>query len=263
MNRHASLLLVALLSGAACAQSPRTQDGGTTVVTMRDGGVSQVLQSIYLPTIINAPFTAIVHAEWVRPMPEGGSFTFVNQRRIARDSTGRIYEERWALVPKGGGVNSVMTTIQLGDPNAHTLYNCYMLQKPHRCVLETFAETAEAVYKPAISTSGMLPNNMGFRTHEDLGSRWIDGIETHGTRDTTNYNAGVMGSDKPFASKREFWHAPQIGINLYSELVDPSVGKQIFTITDVTLTEPDPKLFELPQGFAVVDTREPVEKLPE
>ena len=263
MNRSVSLLLIALLSSAACAQSSRTQDGGTTVVTMRDGGVSQVLQSIYLPTLINAPFTAIVHAEWTRPMAEGGSYTFVNQRRIARDSAGRIYEERWALVPKGGHVNSVMTTIQLGDPNAHTLYNCYTLQKPHRCVLETFAETAEAVYKPAIGTSGMLPNNMGFRTHEDLGSRSIEGIETHGTRDTTNYNAGVMGSDQPFAVKREFWYAAQIGINLYSELVDPTVGKQVFTITDVTLTEPDPKLFELPQGFAVVDKRLPVEALPE
>jgi hypothetical protein len=32
-------------------------------------------------------------------------------------------------------------------------------------------------------------------------------------------------------------------------------GKQIFTITDVSLSEPEPALFELPEGFQVVDRR--------
>jgi hypothetical protein len=256
MRPLASLLLLALFIAAACAQSPR-QDGGTTGVIMRDGGVSQVLQSIYIPPLLNAPFTAIVHTEWTRPLAEGGSFTFVNQRRVARDSHGRIYEERWLLAPKGSEALSQMNVIQIADPEPHTLLNCFTLQKPHRCILDIFGEPAQAIYRPDIGTTGPLPNNMGFQTHEDLGARTIEGIETHGTRDTINYNAGVMGSDQPFSSHREFWQAPSLGINLYSEVVGPNVGKQVFTLTDVNLSEPDPRLFELPEGFTVVDRRKP------
>jgi hypothetical protein len=98
---------------------------------------------------------------------------------------------------------------------------------------------------------------MGSSTHEELGTRSIAGIDTLGTRDTTNYNAGVMGSDAAFSASREFWQAPQLGVNLYSEVAGPRVGKQVFTLTDVTLAEPDPKLFELPEGYTVVDRRKP------
>jgi hypothetical protein len=35
------------------------------------------------------------------------------------------------------------------------------------------------------------------------------------------------------------------------------VGKQVFTLSDVLLSEPDPSLFDLPDGFEVVDHRKP------
>jgi hypothetical protein len=224
---------------------------------MQDGGVSQTLQSIYIPPLLNAPFTAIVHTEWTRPMANGGSYTFVNQRMVARDSRGRIYEERWLLVPKGSEDQSRMNVIQIADPVAHTLYNCFTLQTPHRCDLDKFAEPPLTSYKPPVMADGPLPNNTGTRIHQALGSRSIEGIETVGTRDTVNYNAGVMGSDQPFSIWREFWQEPHLGVNLYSEVVNPSVGKQVFTLSGVLLSEPDPGLFELPDGFAVVDKRKP------
>lgn len=261
MRRYATFLLIAACAGliAACprlpAQAPTHRDGGSTTVVMRDGGVSETLQSIYIPPLLNAPFTAVVHTEWTRPMAEGGTYTMVNQRRVARDSKGRIYEERWLLVPRGGNVQSEMNVIQVADPEAHTLYNCFTLQKPHRCMLLTFAETAQMQYKPNVGVTGPMANNLGSSRHEDLGVRSIEGIETRGTRDTNYFNAGVMGSDQPFTAYREFWLAPGLGVNLSSEVTGPVVGKQVFTLTDVTLDEPDPRLFELPEGFAVVDQR--------
>jgi hypothetical protein len=258
----AILVVFATAGSAQTAQDPHVRHGGAATYT-RDGGVSEVLQSIYIPPLLNAPFSAIVHTEWTRPMSGGGNFTFVNQRQVARDSHGRIYEERWLLAPKGSEDKSRMNVIQIADPNAHTLYNCFTLQTPHRCVLEKFAEAAVKSYKPAVSQSGPLPNNTGARVHEDLGTRTISGIETVGTRDTSNLDAGIMGSDQPFSTWREFWQAPRIGVNLYSEVADPSVGKQVFTLTEVSLAEPDPKLFELPEGFEVVDRRKPVAQHPE
>jgi len=267
VKRIATLAFVVLAATAANAQTAHTtrpQDGGVTVTAnTRDGGVDETLQSIYIPPLVNAPFTALVHTEWTRPLPDGGSFTFVNLRQVARDGHGRIYEERWLLAPKGSEDESRMNVIQIADPNAHTLYNCFTLQTPHRCILQTFAETAVTAYKPTVFKSGPLPNNAGLLTHEDLGTRTIAGFETVGTRDTSNYNAGVMGSDAPFSALREFWQSPQLGVNLYSEVSGPRVGKQLFTLTDVTVAEPDPKLFELPEGYAVVDRRKPASPAPQ
>jgi hypothetical protein len=70
---------------------PQTQDGGTR----------KVLESIAIPPLANAPFSGTLVTEWTRPMADGGNYTLTNRRRIARDSAGRIYEERWLLVPKG------------------------------------------------------------------------------------------------------------------------------------------------------------------
>ena len=253
------ILLLSTLAPALSAQAPadRPQDGGTSVVTMRDGGVTEVLQSIYIPPLLNAPFTAVVHTQWIRPLPEGGTYTWVNQRRIARDSKGRIYEERWYLVPKDSDLKSRMNVIQIADPAAHTLYNCFTLVEPHRCNLLRFSESSAAIYKPDAAPDGPLPDGKGYSTHEDLGQQTLAGVETAGTRDTTVFNTGVSGNDRPFSVTREFWFARSIGINLLSELSGPRIGKQIFTLSDVSLGEPDPALFELPEGFTVVDGRKP------
>jgi len=176
---------------------------------------------------------------------------------VARDSRGRIYEERWLLAPKGSEDQSQMNVIQIADPVAHTLYNCFTLQKPHRCALEKFASSPSHRTGHPSWPAAHWANNQGTRNHEDLGKRLIEGIETVGTRDTVDYNAGVMGSDQPFSIWREFWQSPQIGVNLYSEVANPSVGKQVFTLSDVLLSEPDPRLFDLPDGFEVIDHRKP------
>ncbi|MGA9673411.1 MAG: hypothetical protein WBQ94_29745 [Terracidiphilus sp.] len=256
------IFILAALAPALAAQQTQApevemQGPGAPVVTMRDGGVSQTLQSIYIPPLPNAPFTAIVHTQWIRPLPEGGTYTLVNQRRVARDSRGRIYEERWLLVPKDGNLKSQMNVIQVADPSLHTLYNCFTLLQPHRCNLINFRDSSNAVYKPDVRPPGPLPNGAGNHTHEDLGSRTLAGVETTGTRDSTIINPGVNGNDRAYSITREFWYAETLGINLLSDLSNPNVGKQIFTVTDVSLSEPDPALFELPEGFEVVDRRQP------
>jgi len=85
------------------------------------------MESIVVSATPQAPFTLLLETEWVRALVDGGTITLVNKRRIARDSDGRIYQERWFLVPKNGNIESEMTTIQVSDPHAHTLYNCFLV----------------------------------------------------------------------------------------------------------------------------------------
>ena len=236
-----------ILSGA------RLQAQGEPGAPGFDGGVSEVLQSIYIPPLVRAPFTAIVHTEWVRPIPGGGSYTSVNERRVARDGRGRIYEERWLLVPKDAGVQSRMNVIQIADPNNETLYNCFVFER--RCALFKFDEPAVTSYKPPVIPSGPFENGKGFNTHLELGVRTIAGIDTTGTRDTATLNPGAIGNDRAFVTVREFWQATQIGVNILSTVDGPQTGRQTFTLSDVSLTEPDPQLFEVPEGYVVVDRR--------
>jgi hypothetical protein len=41
-----------------------------------------------------------------------------------------------------------------------------------------------------------------------------------------------------------------------SKRSDPRIGTQTFTVTNLILSEPDPNLFNLPEGFKVVDRRD-------
>jgi hypothetical protein len=179
----------------------------------------------------------------------------VNQRSVARDGHGRIYEERWLLVPKDSGVESRMNVIQIADPNQHTLYNCFVFER--RCTLLKFAEQALTSYQPLVVPTGPIDNNKGFTTHLDLGIRSIAGFDTSGTRETTTLLPGAVGNDRVFVTTREFWQAPQIGVNVLSIVDGPQTGKQSFTVSDVSLTEPDPQLFELPEGYEILDRRQP------
>ena len=211
----ALLTLSALLS---CQQSsaqtqpplaPRAQPQGPQKPVQQfhveDGGTREVLESIVIPPKAQAPFSLLLQTEWVKSLSDGGTITLVNQRRIARDGAGRIYQERWLLVPKNGREESQMTTIQISDPNNHTLYNCFMDQR-NQCVLSTYTPSTSAIYKVQGPPTGPLPNDAGFVIRDDLGKQFLDGIETAGTRQSVIYNPGIFGNDRKMAISREFWY---------------------------------------------------------
>jgi hypothetical protein len=221
----------------------------------QDGGTREVLESIVVPPKAQAPFSLMLQTEWTKALADGGTMTLVNQRRIARDSQGRIYEERWWLVPKYGKIESRMTAIQIADPNRHTLYNCFPQAPTHQCMLSTYTATTNSVYRFQGPPTGPLRGNTGSAVHEDLGQQLVAGVETTGTRDSITYNPGVFGNDQAMTVAREFWYSAELGINLLSKLSDPRIGTQTFTVTDLIPAEPDAALFKLPQGFKVVDQR--------
>jgi hypothetical protein len=256
MLRAILAILLAVFSPAVLYSQTNAEDGGTRQVQAQDGGTRQVLESIVIPPKANAPFLATLHTDWVRGSPDSGTITFVNARRIARDASGRIYQERWILVPKNGNVKSRMNAIQISDPSAHTLYTCMLLVTPKVCTLTYYLPSTATVYNLTGVPAGSLPNDAGYVTREDMGHQVILGVDTAGTRETVTYNPGAIGNDQKINLTREYWYADQLGINLLSKRTDPSFGTQLFTITEVSLSEPDAELFELPKDFKIVDHRQ-------
>ncbi len=244
--------ITGLLSLSCFAQSqplPRT-----TTTPAQDGGVREVLESIVIPPILHAPFTATLDTEATKYGADGSTMTFVNERRIARDDRGRIYQERWFLVPKDSNVKSTMNWIQIADPTQRTLYNCSTQR--HVCDLLVYDPSNDlAAAKLLAPASRTITGETGSRTWEDLGTRSILGIDTTGVRETTITNPGTMGNDQPLTSTSEYWHSEQLGFNLFSQRSSPFFGRQTFTITDLTPGEPDAQLFHVPVGYKVNDQR--------
>ena len=92
-------------------------------------------------------------------------------------------------------------------------------------------------------------------TRSDLGKNNVSGVEVTGTQETRVFAAGVIGNDRPISITKEFWYSPHLGLNMLVKRNDPRVGTQTFTVTEVSLAEPDPKYFHVPEGFRVVDMR--------
>lgn len=197
---------------------------------------------------LKGPFTMLLKTEWVRPLgTDGNSVTGVNQRKIARDRKGRIYEERVLLRPPNFTGPWITNYIQMSEPAAHTWLNCAVQTKV--CHTHLYNETAA----PPQLDSGTTKFKGGVQKRTNLGRDVIDGLEVTGMHITTLLNAGVFGNAKPLTTEREFWYSAALRINLRSVRDDPRSGRQTFTATDISRDEPDAALWQVPLGFTVAE----------
>jgi hypothetical protein len=215
-----------------------------------DGGTRETFASIFVPSMPDAPFTATVNTEWIRQLPDGSNITLKNHRTIARDAHGRVFQERRYFVPDDGKHESTVTQIEISDPATHQRYVCRSAERV--CHLEPFFDSNFAS-SPAAAASPGKPGAPGV---ENLGTQTIAGLEAIGTRETSLIEAATIGNESPILEKREFWYSPRLGVNLITRRQDSRFAtQQNFEVANISLGEPDAKLFELPSGFQVIDQR--------
>jgi hypothetical protein len=214
-----------------------------------DGGTIERLNSILIPPILHSPFSSTVTAEWTKVLEDGSTLTVQNHRLVVRDGAGRIYQERRRLVPKDSQREPDLQRIEISDPAAHKKYFCRT--ETHVCTLQDYTGPEAASAQPG----GTQEDSFGTLTREDLGRNIVNGFDAVGTRETRTLNPGAIGNDRPISIVKELWYSPQLGINVSVKRVDPRHGTEIFNVTNVSVSEPDPKLFAIPAGFTVVDHR--------
>lgn len=218
-----------------------------------DGGAVQRIIGIFIPSMPNAPFTATVTTEWTRPLADGTTIAWKNHRIIARDTTGRIFQERRWFVAAAKQDEPGLMQIEISDPASHQLYICR--PEPRVCDLRPFYAPA---FEPSVPVSA-AGRGSAASTIEDLGKQSIEGFEVTGQRETMVIESNAMGNNRPIMTKREFWYSPLLGVNLLSKREDPRFGTENFEVTHISVGEPDAKLFELPTGFRVVNMAKPSE----
>jgi hypothetical protein len=242
-------LLFLLMMGSGATICLAQQQGGRAEVHVPDGGQSGGMESIFVPPKAGAPFSLTLHTEWKRSLGNGGSITFANERRIVRDSVGRIFQERAALVPKNTNVKGFISTIQITDPAQHTWYNCIVATKV--CDLYRYRLSTTDRFGPL--RGGNYVDSGGSSQEEDLGVSSTQGEDTHGYKETNTLNPGQTGNDQPLVTVREFWYSARLAFNLISIVDNPFSGHQEFTVRELNTAEPDAALFEIPEGYTVAD----------
>ena len=214
-----------------------------------DGNSFTRIVSIFIAPISDAPFSANVSLQWTRQTSDGATVVLKNQRLVARDSQGHVFEERRRFVPADSNFQSLLFQQDYVDPSRHTRTVCFPSNKV--CDVYNFFAPLNDATLPA----GPIGDGKRSLNRENLGTDEIDGLMTVGTRESITTNSGVAGNDREVVSTKEFWYSPKLGINLVVKRFDPLQGTQVFTVSNISFAEPDARLFILPSGFKVTDQR--------
>jgi hypothetical protein len=244
MTRMA-VTLVALVLGLGRAVATQTSaihapDG--------DSGVNVISSIVVLP-LAGAPFSATVNTTETRYMVSGVTQVTTNHRLIARDGRGRVFQERRMIAPEDSAIQSQLVRTEIADPVAHTMMVCDV--DPRVCEVRSYRAATTWILPP----DGPSADGRSALTRQDLGNQTLDGFQVVGTREVLRL---ALDTDRPLSLTKEFWYAPQLGLNLSTRRWDERTRRaEVFTVTDINPAEPDPSLFIRPNDARLVDYRTP------
>jgi hypothetical protein len=224
-------------AGSAFAQepAPRTTPPAYRGVEMHVGGV-------FVTPVPNVPLTAVAEVESTQTLDDGSTVTKKTINNIARDSQGRIYNERREMVAESfEGVPPLMSG-HIYDPTTR---------------LNTFFDPSTKLARQSIFTEQMRQGPMAVTARgvqsQDLGTQSMENVVVRGLRTTRTVSAASSGTGKPVVVTDEIWYSDELHLNMLVKHDDPRTGTQVVTVTHVNRSEPAAETFEVPAGYKVVD----------
>jgi hypothetical protein len=210
-------------------------------------------QDIFVTPIPGVPFSGTVNVESSLTQPDGSIVNLKTIRDIARDSGGCIHNESRTLARVLDTKKPPLVSIHLYDPQTRI---STMLNPQKRTFWTQTVNRPPATVPPAFlasPTGDSVPPNE-FTKKEDLGVRDIEGLPVHGVRQTQSVSPENNGSQQEVIITDEYWYSDDLRINLMIKHSDPRTGTVTMTVAQITRSEPDPALFEIPQGYRRVGT---------
>jgi hypothetical protein len=206
-------------------------------------------------TITGAPYSAVQTTEMVQKLADGNTIVNRHQSSIYRDKDGRVRIERALPDRAGSGTNQTpRTMIHIIDPVAGV---SYMLQPSEMTAHRSTMRSPQ-------SGDGSLPNRpprpegAGGRPPrgpqpqvENLGLQTINGVAATGVRTTQTIPVGAIGNTQPIQTVREVWTSQDLKIPVMIKTSDPRFGETTMQLTNISQTNPDASLFQVPSGYTV------------
>jgi hypothetical protein len=205
-------------------------------------GVEQHIAGVFVTPVPNVPFSATVEVESYQALPDGSTEQKKTFNNIARDSAGRIYNERRTLVPSSFNGTPRIVSVHLYDPQNRM--STFMDPSTH-------IARESALPKPEVDPSRQATNSSV--QGEDLGSDTMENVQVHGTRKSKTIPAQFSGTGQAIVVTDEYWYSEDLHLNMLVKHNDPRTGEQTVAVTHVNRAEPDQTMFQVPSGYKIVD----------
>jgi hypothetical protein len=270
-------MLAALFALAAPAQDAAIQkqmeELNTTINNMRmtvigvAGGVTS--------NVKNAPFQADQITETTQTLGDGTRIHNEHKVTIYRDSQGRVRREQpqqisitdpvsgvgYTLNPKTmtarktqvsvsvnsgnpGGVVTVQTGGGVFTGGGRGGENVPMVFTATNTVTDRTETSSVTLNGQTVTVS---PNK------EALGTQMMEGVSAQGERKTSTIETGAIGNDRPIQEVSERWWSSDLQENVMTRRSDPRTGEEITRLVNIVRAEPDPSLFQVPEGYQIVE----------
>lgn len=219
-------------------------------------GVEIRIPGIFVTPVPNAPFSAKVDIVSQEKLPDGSLNIRTSTAHVARQSSGRIYNELRALVPSSFKGDPPLLSAHIYDPTTHL--NIF-LNPNTRLARESIFQRPPA--PPPNSVPGRIadPSVNPSVKEEDLGMQSIGTTLLRGIRKSRTVPADQSGTGKQIVIVDEYWYSPDLSIYLIIKHNDPRTGEQIVAVSEIDRHEPDASLFAVPTKYKVVDENPPAD----
>jgi hypothetical protein len=222
--------------------------------------------SIETKVVKGAPYSATVEAETVQRLADGNRIRHMSTTLVYRDSGGRTRRE---VI---GKEQNAATEIFISDPASGVNYALFADGRvavksqvnPQELELDKMKVLAAMEMKqqkmkppPPASRVDVRPEDEELvkkkrgPVTESLGQQVIEGVLCEGKRATSTIPAGAVGNDLPITIVNEQWHSPELQVFVLTKQSDPRFGETIYRLTNITRSEPDRALFEVPADYNV------------
>jgi hypothetical protein len=236
--------------------------------------------------ITGAPYSAEEVTEQVQTLADG---THISQPapkvKYYRDSQGRTRTERTFPLPAGVAPAGV---------DAPAFIEIFDSVSGARYTLEPRNHTARKISFPPVPPPPPAANSVAFSgnravqinrptqislfaaappasapdgqaqhpqlSHESLGTQTIEGVLAEGSRTTLIYPIGAVGNDRPITTVSETWMSPELKVVVLSKNSDPRNGDSTTRLTNISRSEPDSSLFQVPADYEVINPQVAVPK---
>lgn len=195
------------------------------------------------------PFQAREITKIARYTGDGTPRVVVTKSNLFRDSKGRIRVERF-YDSTDNPPEDTPSDISIYD---HCGRSVILLPATRKANIREIA-LPKGPYRPYCEEFDPLdlPKPGPSGKFENLGHRWIEGVEVLGQRTTEYGSAHAKSSGAPPVHVYETWCSKSVDSLISSFVLDDKPKREITTlVSDVKLIEPNSLLFEIPEGYTM------------
>jgi hypothetical protein len=206
-----------------------------------------------------APYSGKETTVKVQTLTDGTTTRETFVELLWRDAEGRTRREMIQHTDSGLEYHSIIITDPVGGMYLKWLVGYPSSRKLMHIWPVTPAQRVTAPPSPIPASRadpGSTTPRPGFR-RETLPPQEINGVYAEGTRTTHTFRLEGEISNRVIEVTNELWISPDLRIIVRHFHDDPRSGETITDVSDVVRGDPDPSLFQPPEGYEVVDHRAP------